>query len=99
MYLFSIKIFILFDLLSFSLSLRTFGEEFVKIINSDMLNLLLFFAGMGKEGWYITKNICAELAILGAGYYTHIPSVQVIYPLHCSLSLSLSLSRHFSISL
>jgi len=32
--------------------------------------------GMGKEGWYITKNICAELAILGAGYYTHIPSVQ-----------------------
>eukprot|EP00795_Rhopilema_esculentum_P014625 gene14625-5708_t len=33
-------------------------------------------AGMGKEGWYITKNICAELTILGAGYYTHIPSVQ-----------------------
>ena len=38
---------------------------------------MFFLIGIAFEGWYITKNILAELTIFAAGYFTAIPSIQV----------------------
>ena len=36
-----------------------------------------FFVGISKEGWYITKNLICELAILAIGFLTFVPAIQV----------------------
>ena len=33
--------------------------------------------GLSKEGWYIFKNLMAELAILVVGFFTFVPAIQV----------------------
>ena len=33
--------------------------------------------GLSKEGWYIFKNLCTEVAILLCGYITFVPAIQV----------------------
>jgi len=33
--------------------------------------------GLSKEGWYIIKNLCTEMAVLLCGYITFVPAIQV----------------------
>ena len=44
--------------------------------------LILLFSGLSKEGWFITKNLVTELAILLVGFFTFVPAIQVIYILN-----------------
>ena len=37
----------------------------------------LWFSGLSKEGWYITKNLCTELFIIFFGFFTFVPAIQV----------------------
>ena len=36
-----------------------------------------YVVGLSKEGWYIFKNLCTEIAVLLSGYFTFVPAVQV----------------------
>ena len=33
--------------------------------------------GLSKEGWYIMKYLCTEVAVLICGYITFVPAIQV----------------------
>lgn len=33
--------------------------------------------GLSKEGWYIMKYLCTEVAVLLCGYITFVPAIQV----------------------
>ncbi|XP_073236270.1 sterol regulatory element-binding protein cleavage-activating protein-like isoform X4 [Porites lutea] len=44
--------------------------------------------GLSKEGWYIFKNLCTEIAVLLSGYFTFVPAVQefCLFAMVCLLS-------------
>lgn len=55
-----------------------------------MMSLMVYgIIGLSKEGWYIIKNLCTEVAVLLCGYVTFVPAIQVRCMTVCSLLFNL----------